>query len=683
MTSSSQLAPTEFSAHPGQVLHRRAHAFLEGWRASQKPWRRDRAWPLYEELERLTATAKDQGAAEIAASALELAVYLCSFVDNDTAPNPAQHQALDRLVSRFAATVDKKDAARTQREESVADGTRQQIFYLCSEARELPGLAEQLRQQHCIVRSFDEPARLILALDEVSPDALFVHEAFVDDVHRLVAEVQGKRSAHRDPTLCLVLAEETDSARTLFAQRAGADAVVTERDPLALIAHLNKLLEQRQSLRYRVLIVEDDRGQALFCESILHHRGVTTTVCADATRIFEILADFKPDLVLLDLYLPGGNGLEIARGIRDRPAYAFLPIVFLSGEQDIDQRFEAIRAGADDFITKPVKPRHLVTTVESRIKRARELLVGQAESHALQHAYAQLKQRVDERTQELSARNAELEIAYAKLKSAQEQAIQSEKLASIGQLAAGVAHEINNPIGYVSSNLNTLQSYVSQLLGAIDACAVAFAPTNDRAAAAVVEEIRRRFDIDFLAVDVPQLLAESRAGIDRVRKIIRDLKDFSRRDRSDSWVRTDVHAGLESTLNIVLNQLKYKAQIIKTFAELPLIECLPSELNQVFLNILMNAGQAIKERGVITVSTGRSADRVWIAIGDDGEGIPEDVLPNIFDPFFTTKPVGTGTGLGLSISYAIVAKLHGSIQVTSVPGQGTLMRIELPIEQPH
>jgi len=276
-----------------------------------------------------------------------------------------------------------------------------------------------------------------------------------------------------------------------------------------------------------------------------------------------------------------------------------------------------------------------------------------------------------------------LEIAYAKLKSAQEQAIQSEKLASIGQLAAGVAHEINNPIGYVSSNLNTLQSYVSQLLGAIDACAVAFAPTNDRAAAAVVEEIRRRFDIDFLAVDVPQLLAESRAGIDRVRKIIRDLKDFSRRDRSDSWVRTDVHAGLESTLNIVLNQLKYKAQIIKTFAELPLIECLPSELNQVFLNILMNAGQAIKERGVITVSTGRSADRVWIAIGDDGEGIPEDVLPNIFDPFFTTKPVGTGTGLGLSISYAIVAKLHGSIQVTSVPGQGTLMRIELPIEQPH
>jgi signal transduction histidine kinase len=398
--------------------------------------------------------------------------------------------------------------------------------------------------------------------------------------------------------------------------------------------------------------------------------------------MFEVLPDFKPDLVLLDLYLPGGNGIEIAQRIREQPAYAFLPIVFLSGEQDIDQRFDAIRVGADDFITKPVKPRHLVTTVESRIKRARELYVGQSESRALQLAYAQLKQRVEERTQELRARNAELEIAYAKLKNAQEQAIQSEKLASIGQLAAGVAHEINNPIGYVNSNLGALQGYVSQLLTAVATYADAAGRSPDPAAAAEVAELRRRFDLDFLAVDAPQLITESREGIDRVCKIIRDLKDFSRRDRGESWVRVDVHEGLESTLNIVSNQLKYKAQIVKTFAELPLVECLPSELNQVFLNILMNAGQAIKERGVITVSTGQSGDRVWIAIGDDGEGIPADVLPRIFDPFFTTKPVGSGTGLGLSISYGIVAKHHGNIDVTSVPGQGTLMRIELPIEQP-
>lgn len=300
---------------------------------------------------------------------------------------------------------------------------------------------------------------------------------------------------------------------------------------------------------------------------------------------------------------------------------------------------------------------------------------------SLRAAYAQLQQRVAERTRELHARNAELEIAYAKLKNAQEQAIQSEKLASIGQLAAGVAHEINNPIGYVSSNLATLQDYVSKLFGAVNAYA-AQAQARDESAALESERIRRDAEIDFLSTDAPQLIRESREGIDRVCKIVRDLKDFSRRDRNEAWVNADVHQGLESTLNIVSNQIKYKAQIVKTFGDLPLIECLPSELNQVFLNILMNAGQAVQQNGLITVSTGWAGDKVWIAIGDDGEGIPSDVLPRIFDPFFTTKPVGTGTGLGLSISYGIVAKHHGTIEVTSVPHQGTLMRVELPVAQP-
>jgi two-component system NtrC family sensor kinase len=283
---------------------------------------------------------------------------------------------------------------------------------------------------------------------------------------------------------------------------------------------------------------------------------------------------------------------------------------------------------------------------------------------------------------QLRERNADLEIANTKLEGAQENLIQSEKLASIGQLAAGVAHEINNPIGYVNSNLSTLQQYVANLLAAIDTYTRALASSGDAAKTHEAEEIRRRFDIDFLAVDLPQLLVESREGIERVCKIVRDLKDFSRSDRGEAWTPADLHRGLESTLNIVCNELKYKAVIVKTFGELPLVECLPSELNQVFMNILMNAGQAISERGVITVSTGASDDKVWIAIGDDGEGIPAAVLPRIFDPFFTTKPVGTGTGLGLSISYGIVAKHHGSIQITSEAGQGTLLRIELPIKQP-
>jgi signal transduction histidine kinase len=357
-------------------------------------------------------------------------------------------------------------------------------------------------------------------------------------------------------------------------------------------------------------------------------------------------------------------------------AVCWLGIPLVTGEETIGL---IVVQSYDDTVSYGPADEELLGFVASQVANS---LHRRRSADALRHAYAQLKQRIEERTRELHARNSELEIAYAKLKNAQEQAVQSEKLASIGELAAGVAHEINNPIGYVNSNLGTLQGYVSQLLSAVAAYAGTAARVHDAATAAEVEEIRRRFDIDFLAQDVPQLIAESREGIDRVCKIVRDLKDFSRRDRGEAWVRVDVHQGLESTLNIVSNQLKYKAQIVKTFSELPLIECLPSELNQVFLNILMNAGQAIKDRGMITVSTGHSGDKIWIAIGDDGEGIPADVLPRIFDPFFTTKPVGSGTGLGLSISYGIVAKHHGNIEVTSVPGQGTLLRIELPIEQP-
>jgi signal transduction histidine kinase len=284
------------------------------------------------------------------------------------------------------------------------------------------------------------------------------------------------------------------------------------------------------------------------------------------------------------------------------------------------------------------------------------------------------------RESELHARNAELEVAYEKLQGAQEQVMQSEKLASIGQLAAGVAHEINNPIGYVNSNLSTLQRYISQLFSAIQSYEAALA---EGAGPAATDAIRQKLDLDFLVADVPQLLSESREGIDRVCKIVRDLKDFARKERSEDWVKADIHRGLDSTLNIIWNELKYKAQIVKTFGDLPPVECLPSELNQVFMNVLMNAGQAIKDQGIITVTTSVAGGRVRIDIGDDGEGIPADVLPRVFDPFFTTKPVGSGTGLGLAISYGIVSKHHGTIDVSSTPGQGTLLRIELPIEQPR
>ncbi len=281
--------------------------------------------------------------------------------------------------------------------------------------------------------------------------------------------------------------------------------------------------------------------------------------------------------------------------------------------------------------------------------------------------------------QELLRRHAELNV---RLTAAQEKLLQAEKLASIGQLAAGVAHEINNPIGYVHSNLGSLQEYLHSLFALIDAYERALRSPDPRAMIPEIDQTRARLDIDFIIRDLPQLMTESREGIERVTRIVRDLKDFSRSERDESWKLADIHAGLESTLNIIWNELKYNTTLEKEYGELPLVECLPSQLNQVFLNILINAGQAIGERGVIRVRTGHEDDHVWIEISDSGPGIPPDVVQRIFDPFFTTKPVGKGTGLGLSISYGIVAKHHGRIDVESKVGEGSTFRIVLPVRQP-
>lgn len=283
---------------------------------------------------------------------------------------------------------------------------------------------------------------------------------------------------------------------------------------------------------------------------------------------------------------------------------------------------------------------------------------------------------------QLLQRHAELRQAYLRLNGTQEKLLQSEKMASIGQLAAGVAHEINNPIGYVHSNLGSLQEYLRSLFTVIEAYERALHAPDPKQMLPEIEEIRGRLDIDFITRDLPQLLAESREGIERVTRIVRDLKDFSYSGRGDSWRRVDLHAGLESTINIIWNELKYKVTLERRYAELPLIECLPSELNQVWMNLLLNAGHAIGERGSIVVSTGQEQDMAWVEFRDSGPGIAPDVLKRVFDPFFTTKPVGSGTGLGLSISYSIINKHHGRIDVDSVPGEGSAFRVWLPVNQP-
>ena len=301
---------------------------------------------------------------------------------------------------------------------------------------------------------------------------------------------------------------------------------------------------------------------------------------------------------------------------------------------------------------------------------------------ALQNLEDDIRKRESAEAQ-LMRRNVELTELNARLSMAQEQLVQSEKLASIGQLAAGVAHEINNPIGYIFSNFGTLQSYLDQLFEMLRVYQDAEGQVAPEIAARL-RAMRETIDLDFLREDIPVLMSESKEGIVRVRHIVQDLKDFSRVDANQEWAWANLHAGIDSTLNIVSNEVKYKADVVKQYGALPDVECLPSELNQVFMNLLVNAAHAVsKERGTITIRSGASADgaQVWVEVEDDGCGIARENLSRVFDPFFTTKPVGKGTGLGLSLSYGIIKKHGGRLELDSEVGRGTRFRVSLPVRR--
>ena len=276
------------------------------------------------------------------------------------------------------------------------------------------------------------------------------------------------------------------------------------------------------------------------------------------------------------------------------------------------------------------------------------------------------------------------ELDQARLEEVQRQLLQADRMASIGQLAAGVAHEINNPIGYIQSNLGTLREYVQSLLRLIEAQdgALHRLRMEQPETARQIEDLREQIDFEFLAKDLPTLLAESQEGIARVRKIIQDLRDFSRAGHAEDWSLADIHAGLDSTINIVWNDLKYKVELLKRYGDIPPVECLPSQLNPEILNIQVNAGHAIEQRGQITITTYAEGGMVFIEISDSGKGIPAENLARVFEPFFTTKPIGKGTGLGLSISYGIIKKHNGDIDVRSEVGVGTTFLIKLPVRQP-
>ncbi|SFM62958.1 ATP-binding protein [Rugamonas rubra] len=256
------------------------------------------------------------------------------------------------------------------------------------------------------------------------------------------------------------------------------------------------------------------------------------------------------------------------------------------------------------------------------------------------------------------------------------QLLQSEKLASVGQLAAGMAHEINNPVGFVNANLGTLRAYVADLLDVLAAYEAVEAELGADSRAALAE-LKRRIDLPYLRGDIASLLGESLDGLRRVKRIVQDLKDFALVDETElQWA--NLEDALDSAVNVVHGQLKFKGELRREYAAIPAVECRPLRLNQVFLNLLRNAADAAGEHGRITLRTGRDDAQVWVEVEDNGDGIRQEHLDRLFDPFFTTKPVGSGTGLGLSMAYGIVKTHGGRIEVRSEPGRGAAFRVVLP-----
>ncbi|MQA42509.1 ATP-binding protein [Rugamonas aquatica] len=326
--------------------------------------------------------------------------------------------------------------------------------------------------------------------------------------------------------------------------------------------------------------------------------------------------------------------------------------------------------------------------VVGAIETLRDVTERRVAENALRKAHDNLEHVVEKRTAQLADANErladdirQLTELNDQLSMAQQQLVQAEKMASIGQLAAGVAHEINNPIGYIFSNVGTLQGYLEQLFEMLAAYQQAEASIGAPGVAQRLGAMRERIDLDFLREDIPALMRESREGIVRVRHIVQDLKDFSRLDAGQDWSMADLHQAIDSTLNIVSNEVKYRADLVKQYGDLPEIECLPLQINQVVLNLVINAAHAIgPERGEITLRTGVADQHtVWLEVEDSGSGIAPEALSRIFDPFFTTKAVGQGTGLGLSLTYGIVQKHGGRIEVDTEVGRGTRFRVLLPI----
>ena len=414
----------------------------------------------------------------------------------------------------------------------------------------------------------------------------------------------------------------------------------------------------------KILLIDDEPQILKTLKRYLEAEDYNIFTAENGSAGLETFRKQSPPLVITDVRMPGMSGIDVLKEVKKNDCNT--QVIVITGHGDLEISVEALRLDASDFIQKPVDIELLLVSVVRAFEKYK------------------MRCQLEEYTRDLEGM---LEEKAKDIKKSQAMLMQSEKLASIGQLAAGVAHEINNPMGFISSNLNTLNEYLDDIKSLISRYKDSSLCGDEERVKLLseIESFEEDIDIEYILDDLDKIIEESKEGADRVKKIVSDLKDFSRVDHGDKEF-FNINQGLESTLNVVWNELKYKSEVIRDYGDIPEIECYPQELNQVFMNILVNAGQAIAKKGEIRISTrlanGNSAgnDRLEVRISDTGIGIPEENLSKIFDPFFTTKPVGKGTGLGMNISYSIIEKHKGEIRVESEVGKGTTFFIGLPVE---